>query len=494
MDGQELGELVRSLRRLGAEPTGIEVKSAAGGLPKSAIETLCAFGNTDGGLLLLGLDEEDGFAPVRLPQPGKLRDDLLAAAADQLQPPLRPAAELVELDEHVIVAVTVDPVNWDQRPCYVAARGIAAGSFVRVGDADRRMTQAEIGLAVANRGQPRYDAEPIRDASLQDLSRPALLRTLERLQRTTGAFDIDEPTALRRLRVLVEDDSGALVPSLAGLLTFGLYPQEFLPQLTLTVVVYGPDRGADGSARFLDNPVLRGPIPQLVLDAERALLRNMSVRSTVTGVGRHDEPDYPVEAVREAIVNALMHRDYSHVTRGTQVQVELHPDRLLVRSPGGLFGPVGVHDLGAEGVSSSRNAYLAQLLTDAFVPGSDRTIAENRASGIPQMIEALRRRGLAPPRFSNRPSGFEVELRGYAGAPPVSQTPPRARVSPAVAADLVAAALRARGTSGSTELAADTGLSRPTVLKYLRQLVAGGSATADPESRGPRRAYRWTGG
>jgi ATP-dependent DNA helicase RecG len=72
--------------------------------------------------------------------------------------------------------------------------------------------------------------------------------------------------------------------------------------------------------------------------------------------------EYPVEALREAVVNALMHRDYAQVARGTQVQVEMYPDRLLVRNPGGLFGPVSEGELGLEGVSSSRNPVLAALL------------------------------------------------------------------------------------------------------------------------------------
>lgn len=407
MDVTNLRSLVDRLRRVGAELTDVEVKAAAGGLPKSVVDTLSAFANTNGGLLVLGLDESHGFSQVDLPDPGKLRDDLVAVASDKLHPPLRVATDIVEVDGHPLVVAEIDPIASDQRPCYVESRGIAAGSYVRVGDGDRRMTQAEIGLAIANRNQPRYDLEPVPEATIADLDRASLARTIERVRATSRAFrDVDENVALERLRVVVRTESGDLVPTLGGLLTFGVYPQQFFPQLTISVVVHS----TDPNARFEDNPVIRGPIPELVSETVAVLQRHMRVRSYVDASGRQDRLDYPLEAVREAVVNAVLHRDYSPVTRGTQVQIELHPDRLFVMSPGGLYGPVVLEDLGAEGVTSSRNAFLASLLSDTFVRGSDRLVAENRASGIPAMIRELRRSGMTRPVFSNAVSRFAVEF------------------------------------------------------------------------------------
>ncbi len=139
--------------------------------------------------------------------------------------------------------------------------------------------------------------------------------------------------------------------------------------------------------------------------------RNLAVRAVITDRGgRLDEVEYPLEAVREAVVNALMHRDYSPVTRGTQVQVELHPDRLIVRSPGGLYGGVLVDELGEEGVSSSRNAVLASLLADTYLPSSNELVAENRSSGIPAMLDVARRRGLPRPSFRSSITSFVVTM------------------------------------------------------------------------------------
>lgn len=226
-----------------------------------------------------------------------------------------------------------------------------------------------------------------------------------------------------------------------------------------------------GRRLHLRNDLIRGAIPDLVAETVLALRRHMSVRSYVNGTGRRERTDYPLEAVREAIVNAVLHRDYSNVTRGTQTQVELYPDRLVVRSPGSLYGLVRVEDLGTEGVSSSRNAFLAALLPDTYLPRSDRLVAENRASGIPAMIRELRRSGLGRPIFRNFPSRFEVEFSRSAviewAAPPSSTK------------DIVATELRRRGRATAAHLVTVAGRSRAAVLSVLRALIADGVVEAE---------------
>jgi len=120
----------------------------------------------------------------------------------------------------------------------------------------------------------------------------------------------------------------------------------------------------------------------------------------------------PEVALREAIVNALVHRDYSVGARGTQVQIEMYPDRLLVRSPGGLYGPVAIEELGLRGTSSSRNRALLKILADApFEDG--RTVCENVGSGIFTMRRAMADAGMEPPVFSDNVSTFEVTFPNH---------------------------------------------------------------------------------
>ena len=165
--------------------------------------------------------------------------------------------------------------------------------------------------------------------------------------------------------------------------------------------------------RFIDNVVAEGPIPIMVRDALIAVRKNMTRRSFVRGVGREDVWEYPTDALREAIVNALVHRDLSSDSRGSQVQIEMYPDRLMVHNPGGLFGSVTADRLGEEGVTSTRNAALLRILEDVPVPGTDRPVCENRGSGIRTMIAALRAARMTPPEFTDRLSRFTVTFPNH---------------------------------------------------------------------------------
>lgn len=127
----------------------------------------------------------------------------------------------------------------------------------------------------------------------------------------------------------------------------------------------------------------------------------------VRGLQREDVWQYPETALREVVVNALVHRDLSSASRGTPIQIQLFPDRLILMNPGGLFGPVTLDRLGDAGVSAARNATLMRILEDAPGPGG-APICENRGSGIGAMIHALRRAGLEPPRFDDRIATFQV--------------------------------------------------------------------------------------
>ena len=335
-----------------------------------------------------------------------------------MEPPVRADVEIADVEGAQVVVASVPEMDPSSKPCYVKAKGMAGGSYTRGGDGDRLLTAYEIFMLHANRGQPQDDHEVVTAAGPADLDQDAVGRLLRRVrQREPQAFGaVDDETALLRLGVLRRTDSGVGV-TLAGLLTLGQWPQQYLPQLCVTfIAVPGTHKDAvpEGAPRFTDNATIRGPLPQMIEETVRVILRNTRTAGYVRGLGRDDVGDYPVEALREAVTNALAHRDYSPMARGTQIQVELYVDRLVVRNPGGLFGTVTPDDLGQEGVSSSRNGYLIPLLADVYLPGTDQVVADNRGSGIPDMLARLRRANLTLPTFDSRLSRFTVTFPKHA--------------------------------------------------------------------------------
>ncbi|MEU7996181.1 ATP-binding protein [Micromonospora sp. NPDC049060] len=411
--------LIAELRKFGAEATGVEVKAASGGLPSAAKESLSAFANSPGGgALVLGLDDTPGFRAVGLADPRKMLADLAAMCRDDLTPPLQPALTIGEVDGQAVVVAQVAELPREQKPCYVSKQGLHRGTYIRVGDSDRRLTTEEVNQLLVERGQPTFDAEPVPGVTIEDLDHLAVQTFVTRLREQNPRLWREESidTILRMNRVLVRDSEGMYRPSLAGFLALGHYPQQVFPQLNVTFVHYPTTSGesSPSGVRFLDNVSINGSIPYMAREALAVILRNMTRRSLITGDGRQDVWEYPPEALREAIVNALVHRDLSPGSRGTQVQIELYPNRLRIQNAGGLFGSLDINNLGEEGRSSARNALLLKLLEDVTVPGEDRTVCENRGSGIRAMIASLRRAGMGPPVFRDKVTSFEVIMPNHA--------------------------------------------------------------------------------
>lgn len=414
MDAEQVSEIIDTLRSAETDLADVEAKRATEKLPKSIRETLSSFSNTSGGILILGLDEASGFSATGVEDARKMAADLASACTDEMEPTLRPLIKIHSFEGANLVIAEIPELEPSQKPCYYRGAGMSKGSYVRVGDSDRQLTQYEVQMLLASRGQPRNDEQPIANSSLALLDAESLGRFIGRLRATRphSFSDLSEVEVLTRMKVLVKDEaaSGRLVLSMAGLLALGTAPQAELPQVNLTFVNYPTDSGEalPSGERFLDNVTIDGPVPVIVKSALDAVRRNMSRQAVISGAGRADHWEYPEAALREAIVNALVHRDLSPPALGTQVQIEMFPSRLRIRNPGGLFGPVTLERLGEEGVSSSRNAVLLKILEEVPIPGEDRTVCENRGSGIRTMSMALRAAGMSPPEFKDRISTFEV--------------------------------------------------------------------------------------
>lgn len=299
----DLVALVRLLRRRRTDSPDVEAKAAVGALPKSVRETLSAFSNDRGGVLLLGVAEEAGFRPAAGFDAVKTRDNLASACSDIMEPPVRADIEIADLEDAQVVVATVPEMEAATKPCYVKAKGMTGGSYTWGGDGDRLMTSYEIFMLHANRGQPRDDNGVVEGAGLGDLDQDAVGRLLRRVrQREPQPFaGVDDTTALVRLGVLrrTEDSWGV---TLAGLLTLGQWPQQYLPQLCVTFIAVpaaSKDAVPAGAPRFTDNATVRGPLPQMIEQTVQVILRNTRTAGYVHGLGREDVEDYPVEALRE---------------------------------------------------------------------------------------------------------------------------------------------------------------------------------------------------
>jgi ATP-dependent DNA helicase RecG len=406
MDREAIQNHISDLRRRHGELEGVEAKAAHTGTPADLFKPLSAFANRPGGgVLLFGLDENAGFRVVGVGNPRKLQEDLSGLAA-QMEPALRPSFSVEEIEGGTVVAVEVPEVSYDQKPCYHRPHGLHEGAFIRVGNSTRRMSDYEIYSFISSRTQPKFDAEPILEATQEDLDRSKLEEYLaqQRKARPNAPYwSLPFEQILLQLRIMTEVD-GILRPTLAGLLMFGSYPQRFEQQMVVVFLQYygtTTTEEAPSGERFLDNRKFEGTVKEIIDNATDYVMASMRKGSLIRGVTRQDIPEYPEVALREAIVNAVAHRDYSNFVRGSHIQVRMFADRLEVQNPGGLYGGVTVEEL-KEG-QSTRNLLLVQLMEDVH-------IVENRGSGIDAMLDAMRKAKLQPPRFEDKRTSFLVVL------------------------------------------------------------------------------------
>lgn len=409
---QELIQLASMIMRLKAEGQTIEVKAANKGCPQRLYDTLSSFSNQDtGGTIVFGIDEKQDFEPVGVYDLQDLQKNV-TEQCNQMDPPVRAVFTVAEIDGVSVCCAEIPSVDFSERPCYYKGRGRTKGSYIRVGDADLPMTDYELYSFEAFRKHLHDDERPIERASMSTLDAAQIQNYLlqKKLERP-GFAQLPEDQALEMLNV-----TRAGTPTLAAVMNFCVYPQGYLPQLAITaVVVPGTEIGEhDGvESRFLDNKRIEGTIKTMVDEAITFCKRNMKVQTIIdpeTGK-RRDRTEYPIEAIREAVLNALIHRDYSHLTEGTPVQINFFSDRLEIHSPGSLYGRMTVEQLG-HARPDLRNPALA-VMTEVLVG------AENRYSGIPTIRREMAAHNLPEPVFENRRNEFVVTLYNQVQEKPV---------------------------------------------------------------------------
>ena len=487
MDQDWLEELVSTMRQIGNDTGSCEVKAAKGGLPASVPETLSAFSNGGGGILILGISEKQGFTAVE-EFDARAAQDALSSACEKLTPVVRPQIEVIPFEGTPVVCARIQEMRPRDKPCYITARGTYNGSFVRTGDGDRRMTSYEVERLLEEHRQPRHDDAVVPEATIEDLD-PALVEGFVKRQRglhprILGARGTEE--ILLDLHVM-RRDGAELRPTVAGLMAMGSFPQRYFPRLNVTFTAFPGftkvERVSD-TRRFIDNQNIIGPIPVMIEDTLAALSRNMRTGAVIEGAFRRDVPDYPLPAVREAVANALMHRDYSPESQGSRVQVNLFADRLEILNPGGLYGNVTIDTLGEAGVSSSRNQYLSNILeTTPFSDGG--YVVENRGTGYREIEDQLSRAMMAPPRPKSSTTSFLLTIDKRRMAPSELQVQSAPDVDEAILSYL-----GAHSSASARELAEASGLSRSTITLHLKRLIQEGRVAPTQPARSPKQRYR----
>jgi ATP-dependent DNA helicase RecG len=358
--------------------------------PKEIAETLISFANTEGGTIVIGLKED-----------GKASNNKIDS------PKLEQA--LKEADEHCNPTVVVG--NWEELdldngkvyvlrvPRSIELHALADGRvLIRSGTRNRPLGGQEILRLASAKNTGDFELEGLPGATRDDFSRKIIDEYLEkRADRTKRPFSGKVDDLLTEIGAI--DSEGK--PTVSGVLLFCEYPQQWLPQSSVVFAKFvgKTPRGESGLAGYTRREELTGPLPRLIEAAWNLIWSEMAVSAVVKGLEREETYEYPQFAVREAIVNAICHRDYR--LKGRRIEIRMYSDRLEVISPGGLPGFITVENIKDE--HFSRNP---RIVNGLFQWG----YIEELGLGIDRMIEVMQQAGHKPPTFDARPYSFAVTL------------------------------------------------------------------------------------
>ena len=244
-----------------------------------------------------------------------------------MEPIVRPDILSFQFEGKNIVAVKIEEILQNKKPCYYRPSGIKNGSYTRIGDRDDRMTDYELYVLQSYNDHIFEDTRPNKRACLDDLNYEELNSYIKKVKNNKPHFSKNNFNKCLKLCGIIDSNKEENYPTLAGTLIFSDYPQSFYPQLFVAcVVVPGTKLGDTGTMgeRFIDNKRIEGTIEEMLNGTMNFLRRNMKNSIIIDEDGkRTNRTEYPLEALREAVANALIHRDYSTQTENAYISVNI---------------------------------------------------------------------------------------------------------------------------------------------------------------------------
>jgi ATP-dependent DNA helicase RecG len=355
-------------------------------------ELIVAFANGVGGLIVLGMDAAGKVHP----EVAEDLEPLLDRALRMCMPPFR-AADLPEWNAEetpggLVATVTVKPTPYE-----LSVAGEAV--FVRSGTLNVRLSPSQQTRGAHGRAALFYEDDPVPGASVEDFDDAVLEEyRLNRIKRGPRGESFTRQELLRDAGAV--DAGGA--PTVAGLLLFGRAPEQFLPQAGVVVVRFKGTslrEAAVSGERYSRRVEIGGPAPRLVEKTWEVLFEETHLQAYLKGLERQERYEYPLEAVREAVVNAICHRDYA--VTGQRIEIRLFDNRMEIMSPGGLPGHITLENMLDE--HYSRNPRLVRGL---YYWG----YIEELGQGVDIIYDALRREHHPPPEFRDTGRALTVSL------------------------------------------------------------------------------------
>jgi ATP-dependent DNA helicase RecG len=424
--------------------------------PDKIIRTVVAFANGAGGTILIGVD--DRTRSVRGISDPTATEELLAnLISDRIEPRLAPELQILPWRKTSVVALIVFPSS--TRPHFVKAAGLEQGIYVRVGSTNRRADPAQIEEIKRFVRGSTFDEEPLPEKNTEAIDFRAASECFSPIRKLRRSD-------LRTLQITTIHQNHEVL-TVGGFLLFGQDRRAAFPDAYFRA---GCFEGVDKSS-IIDSAEITSCLPQVVEDVLKFIKRNTRRSLHIEGAKHAESWEFPPSALREAVINALVHADYAQ--RGAPLRVAIFSDRIEIDNPGGLPPGLTIEDI-RRGVSKLRNRVIGRVFHELG-------LIEQWGSGIQRMISACVQAGLREPIFEEIGSGFRVTIFSKANEQPQLDMIDRAIVD----------FIRMEKESSTSRVAVHIGRTSRSARTRLNHLVdIGLLVPVSSCSRDPRKVYR----
>lgn len=356
---------------------------------KDLAEEIVAFANSEGGMILVGVNDNGSIVGV---SDTLMEEKIMNVCRNNCIPNIIPAFQSVEIDGKIIAIITIS--KGFNKPYYTTDHKY----YLRVGTTKRIASREELLRLFEANGALHFDISPVEDTSIKDLN----LDVIRDYFLKYNTFDLHEESKEAVQRILINADimTGADDKSLCtvgGLLVFGKNPEKRLPQ---NGVSFAHFKGNEITGELVDKKVITGRIQDIAEQLMVVFKNNMKAPSVINGLKREEKEEYPMLVLREAIVNTLVHRNYS--ISGSKIRIFMFDDRIEFHSPGRLPNTVTIEKMKI-GISYARNPFLVKYMENL-------RYIDQLGRGIPMIMKSMKEVGAKEPHLQEFGEEFILTL------------------------------------------------------------------------------------
>lgn len=432
-------KLIKLLKQ--GESEGIEFKEGT----KNVAKTICAFSNTQGGYILIGINDEGSVVGVK--NKYQTVKQKISNEAQSIYPSPHIAISSLKIDKKTIVVIEIKKID----------KLFSVGNvvYIRLGANNRPLSTQEVIEKAGESVQIFFDSLPCKESQIKDLNQKKLRSYLEKRKDIRGVV-IRGSLAdnLLKIRAAVKIKQ-KIIPTYGGVLFFAKTPQKFINHNKIRLVHFQDDQ----MRQYVDSQEFSGTLDDIVSSLHEYFVKNLkTMGGFLVGFKREEFKEYPLDALREAVINGLIHRNYFDPS---EIRIFIFPDRIEIKNPGSF--PPGVTP--EEPEHKPRNPYLSQYMYDVGY-------TEKYGSGILKIKEECRQHPLVNVYYKIKPFFTTVIFR----------KDKKFKIEK-IDEDILGF-IKAKQQSSSSEIAKHIGRSRQTVVSRLRKLFQLGLVQKKGKARG----------